>query len=194
MTTVKDFNENNIKYNGYFHQFFWDKGVNPNATIENGLANCTTFVYGVCKAIGLGAPVSRIVDARNWHKYLNSGWIAIPYDRAAVRENDIIEWDANHVGIAESRDRIASSWYTGMHGKAYFDGKYDTRSFSSLKEMSEWMVANYHYRFFHKVSIEQEIKSIGAEPTWILRKETGGEIPEKLDEIISLIEEIKEVL
>ena len=64
----------------YPNKFYWDYMVNPNATIENGLANCTTFVYGAIKEDGHLAPVTSIVGANRWHQVLTNGWMAIPYD------------------------------------------------------------------------------------------------------------------
>lgn len=195
---VKDFKIDTVKYGGKYSKYFWDLTVNPNATLANCLANCTTAVYGMCLACGLGAPVTRISDARNWHKNLASDWEALTYSRDAVREGDIIEWDTNHVALVKDRNTIYASWYTGDHGKAYYDGGYDKRSFSSLQETSNWMVENYPYRFFHEASIEQEIRSLGDEqPTLILRKKSSGdytEIKKALTEIEASIEKIKEAL
>ena len=196
---VKDFNIETVSINGKYSKFFWDYDVNKNATLANCLANCTTFVYGACIAAGLGAPVSAIRDAKNWHKNLSSDWEAIEYSREIVRDGDIIEWAVNHVALALDKTTIAASWYTGMHGKAYYDGKYDTRDFSTLQETNDWMISNYPYRFCHQCSLEQEIKSLGdAQPTYILRRKNSSgdykEIKNALTEIEKSIEKIKEAL
>lgn len=167
-------------YHGIFDNFFWNKELNPNATVPNGLANCTTMAYGltIMEAIGdvdAFRPVSRIASAMYWHKYLINGWTFIPYDREKVNVGDIIEWvDHCHVAkvIARNGDKmiVGSSFYTGEHGKAYYDGGYDTRSFSSLEELSDFMYENYPWRFYHEQTIEDESRSVGGEPQYILVK------------------------
>ena len=46
-----------LRIGGRYNSFFWDD-LNPNATISNGLANCTTLAYGDCLIDGW-QPVSR---------------------------------------------------------------------------------------------------------------------------------------
>ena len=154
---------------GYPNQFYWNVLVNPNATISNGLANCTTFVYGAIKEDGHNAPVSFIPNANAWHKALTNGWIYVPYEQGRAEVGDIIQWvDKCHIAVVSDSDTISGSYYTGMHGKAYYDGKFDTRDFSSLEEMSAWMIANYPTRFFHTWSIATENEWVGGEPNNIL--------------------------
>lgn len=195
---VKDFNIDTVAIDGKYSKFFWDYNINKNATIANALANCTTLVYGACIAAGLGAPVSTIRDARNWHKNLTENWEVIPYSRKSVKENDILEWTTNHVAIAIDGNNVTASWYTGMNGKAYDGEEYSKRDFSSLKDLSNWMKENYPYRFCHTCTVEQEIKSLGnVEPAYILRRKSSGgnkEIKEALDEISKAIEKIKEAV
>lgn len=196
---VKDFNLDTVAIDGKYSKYFWDYDFNKNATLANCLANCTTLAYGVCLAAGLGAPVTVIRDAKNWHKNLSSDWEAIEYSREIVREGDIVEWAVNHVAVALDRNNVVASWYTGMNGKAYDGDSYSKRDFSSLQETNDWMIKNYPYRFCHQCSIEQEIKSLGdAQPTWILRKKGASgdykEIKEALTKIEKSLEKIKEAL
>jgi len=154
----------------YPNRFYWNYLVNPNATIENGLANCTTYCYGAIKEDGHAAPVSSIVNANRWDQVLTNGWMAVPYEEGKAETGDIIQWvDKCHVAVVSKKDTISGSYYTGMHGKAYYDGKFDTRDFSSLEEMCNWMIVNYPTRFFHCWSIETECEWVGGEPNNILK-------------------------
>lgn len=160
---------NGLEYGGAFHTFFWDTKNNPNAIIDNGLANCTTFVYGDVLR-DLNKPmVSRIANAGNWHNYLINGWLKIPYEKDKLKIGDVIEWSKkNHVARYSNTGYVSGSFYTGIHGKAYYNGGYDTRNFSSLKELSDFMISNYPYRFFHYIGIDTECSNVGGQPDYIL--------------------------
>lgn len=155
----------------YPNKFYWDRSENPNATISNGLANCTTFVYGAIKEDGHRVPVSVIVNANNWHQFLTNGWMSMPFSEDRLEVGDIVQWvEKCHIAIVSDKSKnISGSFYTGMHGKAYYDGSFDTREFSSLEEMSNWMTANYPYRFFHHCDIATENSWVGGEPENILK-------------------------
>ena len=182
-----------IVYGGSLHEQLWNVNNNPNATIGNCLANCTTLAYGLSKI----KPVSRIVGASNWHKYLTNGFTAIPFDRTKVKEGDIIEW-VNHVHVAIV-DKVENgniwlhcSWYTGDHGTAMWNGHYDTRSFSSLKEVSDFMANNYPTRMYHYFELEDECRGVGGDPQYILVR--PNIIPEDgrnelVDQILTLTNE-----
>lgn len=165
-----------LEYGGKYHKFFWDIKVNPLASIANGLADCTTFVVGAVLQAGLPCPVSKFPSARNWHKYLTNGWTKIDFDIKKVKVGDVVEWsgDGNHVAIiskiVDGVPYVSSSSYTGIHGKAYWNGKYDTRDgINSLKELSDLMISKYEYRFFHCITLEKEIAwCSGLKPTYIL--------------------------
>lgn len=65
--------------------------------------------------------------------------------------------------------RVSASFYTGIHGKAYYNGDYDTRDgISTLKELNDFFVNKYPYRYFHYVSLEEESSWCGAEPMYVL--------------------------
>lgn len=167
-------------YNGIYHNYFWNKQYNPNATVDNGLANCTTMAYGLCLMEAIGSiesarPVSRIVSANNWHKVLINGWSFIPFDKSKIHVGDILEWvDGCHVAkvIDKTDDTfiVGSSFYTGEHGVAYYNGTYDTRPFKDLQELSRFMIENYPFRLYHECTIEEEIQYIKKLPTYILVK------------------------
>ena len=165
------YNLNDLKYGGKYHAFFWGD-LNPNATIPNGLANCTTFTYGDCMRDGW-QPVSRITNANTWHTVANGE--VIPYDRNLVKKGDVIEWvNGCHVAkvddIIDGEIYLNCSWYTGEHGVAIWNGSYDTRHFSSEQEMSDFFIENYPTRYYHYWAIEQESRGVGAEPTYIIRR------------------------
>ena len=155
----------------YPNGFYWNIGQNPYASIINGLADCTAFSFGAIIEDGHRPVVSRVCNANNFHKYLINGWSYIPYDESRLEIGDIVEWSAKcHVAVVSDKQKnISGSFYTGMHGRAYWNGKFDTRSFVSLKEMSDWMVANYPTRFFHHWSIEEESRWCGGSPEYILK-------------------------
>lgn len=171
MNIVKSIDD--VKYNA---PYWWNVSINKEATISNGLPNCTAFVVGAVKQAGMLDCVSVVTDARSWHKYLINGWLAMPY--AEYKENikvgDIIEWvDGNHVAIVSNIDAnniwISGSFYTGIHGKAYYDGSYDTREgINSLKQLNDFMLTNYEYRYFHYVPLEEECRWCGGDPTYVL--------------------------
>lgn len=151
------------------NKYYWDINLNPYATILDGLADCTCYCYGAIIEDGHRPCVSRVCNANNYHKYLINGWSCMPYDESKLEFGDIIEWSEKcHVAVYVG-DGICGSFYTGIHGKAYYDGKFDTRNFRTLKEMSDWMIANYPVRFFHHWSIEKENSWVGGEPDYILK-------------------------
>lgn len=164
----------NIEGVKYPNKYYWDKNINPNATISNGLADCTTLVYGAILQAGLPAPVSIISSARNWHKYLINGWYAMPYEeyKANIKVGDVLEWvDSNHVAIVSNVNDlyVSGSFYTGVNGKSTIDGKYDTREgINTLKELNDFMLNNYEYRYFHYVPLETECSWCGGFPTFVL--------------------------
>ena len=153
----------------YPNKYYWDINLNPYASILNGLADCTCYTYGAVIEEGHRPVVSRVCNADNFHKYLINGWSYIDYDESKLEKGDIIEWSKKcHVAVFDGNN-ISGSFYTGMHGRAYYDGKFDARSFSSLKEMSDWMIANYPTRFFHNWSIDKESSWVGSKPDLILK-------------------------
>lgn len=160
-------NLSDVVYGGRLHDVLWQN--NPNATVANCLANCTTLAYGLSKV----KPVSKIVNASNWHNYLINGWTFTKFDRNKVKAGDIIEWVKGvHVAIVdEVKDGVIylhSSWYTGDHGVAIYNGQFDTRSFSSLKQVSDFMSENYPTRMYHYWDLDWECKGVGSEPEYLL--------------------------
>lgn len=154
----------------YPNSFYWDINRNPYASILNGLADCTCYVYGAVIEEGHRPIISEVRNANTFQKSLINGWSRIPYDKNKLEEGDVIQWvDHCHVAVYVGGGRISGSYYTGIHGKAYWNGKFDTRSFVSLKEMSDWMIRNYPKRFFHCWSIEEENEWVGGEPEYILK-------------------------
>lgn len=153
----------------YPNKYYWDVSRNPYATVPDGLADCTCYCFGAVIEDGHRPVVSKVCNANSYHKYLINGWTWIPYEESKLEEGDIIEWaDKCHVAMFVG-DGISGSFYTGIHGQAYYDGKFDTRPFTSLKEMSDWMVANYPTRLFHHWSIEEESRWCGGSPNYILK-------------------------
>lgn len=171
MNIVKTIEE--VQYNS---PYFWNPSINKEARISDCLPNCTCFVVGSLKASGIADCVSVITDASSFHKHLTNGWYSVPYSeyKNDIKIGDVIEWEqGNHVAIvSDIKDGvpwISGSFYTGIHGKAYYDGGYDTRDgFTSLKQVSDFMLQNYQYRYFHFVPLEEESKWCGGDPDYVL--------------------------
>lgn len=158
---------NDVVYGGSLHDRLWEN--NPNATVPNCIPNCTTLAYGLAYI----KPVSRIVNASNWHNYLTNGWTYERFDRSRVKPGDIIEWvQGVHVAIVDAVVGgviyVHSSWYTGDHGVAIWNGQFDTRSFTSLKGVSDFMSTNYPTRMYHYWDLDREIGGIGSQPEYLL--------------------------
>lgn len=160
-------------FGGKYNDYFWNTKYNPNATIENGLANCTTLAYGFAYINHLPRPVSSIVSASRWHKVVANGWTVQPYGSVTIKTGDIIEWSENcHVatviGKTEGEALLGCSWYTGEHGKSTYDGQYDTRPWKSLQDMNDFFVKNYPFRFYHECSLYEESQRVGGMPEYVL--------------------------
>ncbi len=164
----------NIKDVIFDNKFFWDEKLNPNATIENALPNCTTCAYGLVLEEGHLPPVSMIVGAGRWDKYLTNGWMSIDYDYDLLEVGDIIQWtEKGHVATVSKIDGdkkiVSASFYTGEHGTSIYEGHYDTRNFTSLKELSNFMLEKYPTRYFHVWDVEEEQRWVGGLPNKILK-------------------------
>lgn len=164
---------NDLKYGGTYHEQFWNKKNNPNADIENALGNCTTAVYGFCLVENDPIPVSKIVSASHWHEFLINDWKCVDFDESQVKIGDIIQWVEHcHVAkVADIRDGVIylnGSFYTGDHGKAYYNNGYDTRSFETLDELSRFMETKYPDRLYHYWALDKESQMVGGQPEHIL--------------------------
>ena len=164
-----------MEYGGSASKYYWNPALNPNINVNNGLPNCTTFAYSCILESGQKAPVISIKSAGEWHKYLTNGWKAVPYEeyKKNIKVGDIIEWSrGNHVAVVSSISKgiwISGSFYTGIHGKSYYDGSYDTREgINNLKELSDYFYKDYQYRFFHFCPLETENQWCNATPDYVL--------------------------
>lgn len=180
---------NGIEYNGSDSYYYWSS-ANPGATYSNCLANCTTLAYGRVLEEGCRAPVSSFIDAGNWHTVVTNGWVAYSYSSyvSNIKPGDIIEWPG-HVAVVErvsgSTIYCSSSLYTGDHGRAYWppgSSTYDTRSASvmgsTLQDVSDWMIANYAWRFYEYVDSNTITNvRLGVQPTYILVNPDSGPGP-----------------
>lgn len=176
-----------IEYGGSASSYYWTS-VNPGANYSNCLANCTTLAYGRPLEEGCRPPVSSFVNAGNWHTVVANGWQARTYSsyQSQIKPGDIIEWPG-HVAVVEtvtsSNIYCSSSLYTGDHGRAYWppdSGNFDTRSAavmgSTLQDVSNWMIANYAWRFYEYTDVGT-ISNIrlGVQPTYVLvNPDSGG--------------------
>ena len=165
---------NDFVYGGKYHQFVWDVINNPNATIQNGLANCTTLAISFSYILKKPYPVTIIKSASVWDKYLTNGWTCKPYGSVEPKVGDIIQWVNNcHVatviGTKDGEPWLGCSWYTGEHGKSTWNGGYDPRtSIHSLPELSDFMSKNYPYRMYHETTLKDEANRTGGMPEHIL--------------------------
>lgn len=161
-----------VRYN---NPYFWNKDINPLATIENCLPNCVCCACGLLASAKLPQMVDRWTNARELHKHLINGWIAVPYAeyKNYIKVGDAIEWcNGNHVAVVSSTSDgiwISGSFYTGIHGTATYGGDYDTRDgIGSLKDADAFFFNNYAYRYFHYVSLDTENRWCGSEPDYVL--------------------------
>lgn len=174
-------------YNGKYHDYCWNPLYNPNATIENGLANCTTMAIAFAYIHHLPYPVTRIVSSSRWNQVLTNGWKEADFGATEIKVGDIIQWiDNAHVAtvidIVDGQPILGCSWYTGEHGVSIYDGQYDTRSgFYSLEQLSNFMVENYAYRFYHEATIYEESDMVGGLPQKVLVAPKGIDPVEKDD-------------
>lgn len=179
-----------IEYGGSASSYYWTS-VNPGANYNNCLANCTTLAYGRVLEEGCRAPVSSFINAGNWHTVVTNSWQAYSYSsyQSQIKPGDIIEWPG-HVAVVEtvtsSSIYCSSSLYTGDHGRAYWppdSGNFDTRSSavmgSTLQDVSNWMIANYAWRFYEYTDVDTISNvRIGAQPTYVLvNPDSGGPTP-----------------
>lgn len=154
---------------------FWDIEYNPYATILLALPDCTCCAYGLIISDGKLPPVNQVIGAGYWDTALTNGWMSKKYNYDDVEVGDILCWKKKgHVAVCSKIDGnkkiISASFYTGEHGKSVYDGKYDTRkSFSTLKELSDWMLKNYPTRYFHVWDINEEQRWVGGIPDVILK-------------------------
>ena len=165
---------NDLSFGGRYHDQCWNPKYNKEANIQNALANCTTAVIAFCLIEKNPLPVSTIANASNWHNLLINGWRCIDFDKSKVKVGDIIQWvDKCHVckvaDIVDGTIYINGSFYTGEHGVAYYNGKYDTRNrFNSLQDLSNFMTSEYPTRFYHYWTLDKEAQMTGGQPEHIL--------------------------
>ena len=165
---------NDLSFGGRYHDQCWNPKYNKEANIQNALANCTTAVIAFCLIEKNPLPVSTIANASNWHNLLINGWRCIDFDKSKVKVGDIIQWvDKCHVckvaDIVDGTIYINGSFYTGEHGVAYYQGKYDTRNrFNSLQDLSNFMTSEYPTRFYHYWTLDKEAQMTGGQPEHIL--------------------------
>lgn len=153
----------------YDNKYYWSN-LNPNANVKHCLPNCTTLCYGAILQDGHLAPVKSIPNANLWHTVLTNGWAYTKYDEDKIEYGDILEWETkNHVAIVSKIDGnkkiVSASFYTGDDGTAY-----STRAnFSTLEQVSNFMLTNYPSRYFHCLDITQECQKVGGLPQYILK-------------------------
>lgn len=185
-----------LEYGGYAHDYYWNLDYNPDARFSSCLADCTCLAYGRCLEEGCRPPLQYTRDwslpaASNWNNRLINGWEAKDYNvyYASAKPGDIVQWvNGNHVAVVEVNSYgtlyCSSSLYTGDHGSAYYPpntSNYDTRSTSimgnSLQDVSNWMLANYSWRFYEYKTADflSERRLYGNYPQYILvNPDSGG--------------------
>ena len=155
----------------YPNKYYWDINLTPYAVVKTCLADCTCYVYGAIIEEG-HRPLTKFkqCDANTIEQSLINGWSRISYDRNRLEEGDAIQWVEHcHVAVYTGNGEISGSFFTGMHGRAWYDGHFDTRTFRTLQECNDWMWKNYPERMFHHWSIEKECSWVGGQPEYILK-------------------------
>lgn len=154
----------------YPNKYYWDINRNPYASILNGLADCTCYVFGAILEDGHRPIISQVRNANTFHLSLINGWSRIPFDENRLEEGDVLQWVKHcHVAMYVGNGNISGSFYTGIHGKAWWGDEFDKRYFTSLEQMSDWMIENYPKRFFHCWEIDEECRWCGGSPEYILK-------------------------
>ena len=160
---------------GSWSRYYWDRSVNPNATPELCLANCTTLAYGRVMEEGYPAPVTRILNANLWHTVVNTaeGWELLNYySGMLLMPGDVLEWSAMHVAVVETQSTspyVSASWYTPR------DESLSLQAISDYFQTTE----SLQNRFYHYVPLWRENNNAGdgADPLYVLRY-NGSEPPE----------------
>lgn len=184
-----------LEYGGTANNYYWNPAYNPDARYNTCLADCTCLAYGRCLEEGCRGPVPYTANwslpaANTWHSRLTNGWTAEPWStyRSSVKPGDIIEWvEGWHVAVVEtvsgSDIYCSSSLYTGDHGRAFWpvgSGNYDTRTpgvmGSTMQDVSNWMLANYSWRFYEYVNVDTISSTrLGDQPDYVLvNPDSGG--------------------
>lgn len=149
----------------YARSYYWNRSINPNATIDLCLPNCTTYSYGRVLEGGFSTPpVTVIRNANQWHNYVNTagGWTLINFtDASQLQPGDILEWSGNDVCVCEyvNGDEI------------YLSGSFYTerpQTFGSLQEVSDWG-QTLGYRWFHYWPLSSYYRAGIGSPTHIIR-------------------------
>ena len=110
---------NSPSFMGYDSSPYWGSN-NIFATVENCLPNCTTYAYGRCLEVGIGAPVSSGPNASGWPSVAN--FEVVPYSYSSLEPGDLIVWErtsggwsAGHVAFYEGDGYVSSSGYSSSN-------------------------------------------------------------------------------
>lgn len=184
-----------LEYGGIAHNYYWNPAYNPDARYSSCLADCTCLAYGRCLEEGCRGPVPYTANwslpaANSWHSRLTNDWTYDSFSsyRSSIKPGDIIEWVSGwHVAVVESvvgsTIYCSSSLYTGDHGRAFWpvnSTNYDTRTpgvmGSTMQDVSNWMLANYSWRFYEYVTVDTISNvRLGVQPDYVLiNPDSGG--------------------
>ena len=184
-----------LEYGGYAHNYYWNPAYNPDARYSSCLADCTCLAYGRCLEEGCRPPVPysanwSLPGANSWNTHLTNGWNYASFSsyRSNIKPGDIIQWTQGwHVAVVEaisgSTIYCSSSLYTGDHGRAFYPvgtTNYDTRTpavmGSTMQGVSNWMLANYSWRFYEYVTVDTISNvRLGDQPDYVLiNPDSGG--------------------
>ena len=196
MAWVPQSNRNHFIYgSGDFSKYYWNSSYNSNATFNLCLANCTTLCVGRALENGYPKPVTVIRNANLWHTVVNTseGWTLLNYTSGMVlKAGDIVEWvNNNHVATIEedgTNPNQSSSWYTGDDGTGGSSRSASVIGGNTLQDVSNFMVNNYPYRFYHYTALSVENQQGGGNraPDYVLRYD-GEEPPTPPTPTTSLI-------
>ena len=169
-------NTNGILYGEYNGYFYWDHSLNPYATSDWCMANCTAYAYG--RALEVGGPAPLVAGAYpsafRWHAYLANGWTAIPYDAQYVEPGDIIQYGDAYKGI--SGNHVA--FVEDVSGGTFYltNSNFENRNTSlSMQQICDYFqsTAYLRNRFFNPSGI-----GYGGTPTYILKNpDNPGPLP-----------------
>lgn len=161
-----------LGYGESLHSFYWDVNNNPGATADgtyrgtNCLPNCTTYAYGRCLQLGIGAPVKGFPGAGRWADDGIRNFDKVNYSSSSLEEGDILVWKTSnipHVAVYEGGGMVSASGWS------------NTNHYGALYNTME-KISNYWYgtarsdpHAFNYKTIRWESDWVGGDPDYILK-------------------------
>lgn len=168
-----------LEYGGYANEYYWSSR-NPYATADgtylgtNCLPNCTTYAYGRCLELGIGAPVWSARGASSWHSVTN--FDVIGYDASQLEPGDIVEWvEGVHVAVYEGDGMVsASGWPSSSTAQSY--GNHWGPNYNTLEKISNYWYIQHPsdaHSFNYKTVLDEGRWVGDTTPDYIIKTSAG---------------------